>query len=77
MNIKVYGADWCVDCVNVKNFLYSKRVKFEYIVVTENELAIAFLEKVNKGKRTIPVLVIDGKTYTNPGIQKLMKIITE
>ena len=36
MNIKVYGADWCIDCVNAKNFLDSKKVKFEYIDITEN-----------------------------------------
>ena len=39
--------------------------------------AIEFLEKVNKGKRTIPVIVINGKTYINPGIKQLIKIITE
>ena len=41
MNIKVYGADWCPDCVNTKNFLNSKGVEFEYIDITDNEQAIA------------------------------------
>ena len=75
MDIKVYGADWCPDCVNAKNFLSSKSVDFEYIIITENEEAIAFLEKVNNGKRIIPTLVVDGEIYTNPGINGLMKII--
>ena len=75
MNIKIYGADWCPDCVNVKNFLKSKGVEFEYIIITDNEQAIAFVEKINDGKRVIPTLVVDGETYTNPGINGLMKIL--
>mgnify|MGYP001987511455 FL=1 len=75
MDIKVYGADWCPDCVNAKNFLSSKGIDFEYIIITNNVEAIAFLEKVNNGKRIIPTLVVDGKIYTNPGINGLMKII--
>ena len=75
MDIKVYGADWCPDCVNAKNFLSSKGVDFEYIIITNNDEAITFLEKANNGKRIIPTLVVDGEIYTNPGINGLMKII--
>ena len=75
MDIKVYGADWCPDCVNAKNFLSSKGIDFEYIIITNNDEAITFLEQVNNGKRIIPTLVVDGKIYTNPGINGLMKII--
>ena len=75
MNIKVYGADWCPDCVNTKNFLNSKGVEFEYIDITDNEQAIALIEQINNGRRVTPTLVVDGKTYTNPGIAGLMKII--
>ena len=75
MNIKVYGADWCPDCVNTKNFLNSKGVEFEYIDITDNEQAIALVEQINNGRRVIPTLLVDSKTYTNPGIVGLMKII--
>ena len=47
----------------------------KYIIITNNDEAIAFLEKVNNGKRIIPTLVVDGKIYTNPGISGLIKII--
>tara|TARA_B100000767_G_scaffold40325_1_gene33975 strand:- start:178 stop:408 length:231 start_codon:yes stop_codon:yes gene_type:complete len=75
MNIKVYGADWCSDCVTTKRFLEEKGVEFEYIIITDNQQAIDFLEKVNNGKRIIPTLDIEGVIYTNPGISGLMKII--
>ena len=77
MNIKMYGADWCPDCIHAKNFLNSKEIAFEYIIITKNDDAIAFLERVNNGKKIIPTLEIDGKIYANPGINGLIKIITQ
>ena len=76
MRIKVYGSDWCSDCIKVKNFLESRSVEFEYIIV-ENDRIIAFIERVNNGKRVIPTLDINGKIYSNPGINELTKIITQ
>jgi len=75
MDIKVYGADWCPDCINAKNFLSSKGINFEYIIITDNVEAIAFLEKVNNGRRIIPTIIVEGEIYANPGINGLMKII--
>ena len=77
MNIKVYGADWCSDCVTAKKFLNSKGVEFEYIDITDNEEAISLVEQINNGRRVIPTLMVDGVSYTNPGINGLMKILAE
>ena len=77
MNIKLYGAEWCSDCVVVKSFFDSKNIEYEYIDITDNAKAISFVEKINNGKRIIPTIVINGKTYTNPGISKLINIIMQ
>mgnify|MGYP000229035584 FL=1 len=77
MNIKVYGADWCSDCVTAKKFLNSKGVEFEYIDITDNEEAISLVEQINNGRRVIPTLMVDGVSYTNPGINGLMKILAQ
>lgn len=77
MNIKVYGADWCSDCIQTKKFLAAQGLPFEYIDITENSEAISFIEKINNGKRIIPTIEIDEKIYTNPGISQLLKIITQ
>ena len=77
MDIKIYGADWCSDCLIAKSFLQSKDVEFEYIDITDDEQAIAFVEQINNGRRVIPTLVVNGKTYTNPGIVGLMQIIAQ
>ena len=77
MNIKVYGADWCSDCVTAKKFLNSKGVDFEYIDITDNQQAIALVEKINNGRRVVPTLIVDGVSFTNPGINGLMKILAQ
>ena len=77
MKIKIYGADWCSDCIVIKRFFQEKGLDFKYITVTDNEQAIEFLEKVNNGKRIIPTIVIQDKIYSNPGIPELIKIIEE
>ena len=75
MKIKIYGADWCSDCINLKNFLSSREIQFEYVVITDNHEAISFIETINNGKRIIPTIDIDGEIYVNPGINKVIKII--
>jgi len=77
MKIKVFGADWCSDCVNAKRFLDSKGVEFEYIDITDNQQAIDLVEKINNGRRVIPTLMVDGVSFTNPGINGLMKILAQ
>ena len=76
MTIKIYGADWCSDCIVAKNFLSSKQIQFDYIDITDNDIAIKTIEKINNGKRIIPTILVDDKVYVNPGISELMKIIS-
>jgi thioredoxin reductase (NADPH) len=73
----MYGADWCPGCIQTKKFLKSKGIDFEYIDINNNYEAISFLERENNGKKIIPTLIINGKIYANPGINGLMKIITQ
>ena len=55
MRIKVYGADWCPDCIRLKNFLYFKKVEFEYIIINDNDDAIVFLEGVKAALCADPI----------------------
>ena len=77
MEIKIYGADWCSDCIVVKKYLDERNIPYEYIIITENKNARSFVENNNKGKRIIPTIVIDGKAYSNPGIVELIRVIEE
>lgn len=64
--IKFFGADWCPDCRRAKSFLKENNISYEFIDVDINKEATALVENINNGKRIIPTLLINGKSYTNP-----------
>ncbi len=73
--IKVYGADWCSDCLVLKKVLLEYKIEYKYIDISKDEEAIKYIEKINNGKRTIPTLIINDKSYTNPNINNLLAIL--
>lgn len=65
--LKLYGANWCGDCRRAKKFLGEQRVHYDWIDITDNDEAIAFVESVNEGKRRIPTIVLDDdQVLSNP-----------
>ena len=64
--IKLYGADWCPDCLRAKSFLKDNKIAFEFIDVDLDKGATTLVETINKGKRIIPTIFVGEKPYTNP-----------
>lgn len=64
--IKLFGADWCPDCRRAKAFLKENNIEYTFIDVDLDESATKKVESINNGKRIIPTLIINGKSYTNP-----------
>jgi thioredoxin reductase (NADPH) len=64
--ITFYGADWCPDCQRAKAFLKDNNIEFEFVDVDLDESATKRVEQINKGKRIIPTIIINGKSHTNP-----------
>lgn len=73
--IKLYGADWCPDCLRVKSFLSKNNMQFEFIDVDINKEATNLVEQINHGKRIIPTLIINEKTYSNPDNSELAIVL--
>ncbi|MCP3999004.1 MAG: FAD-dependent oxidoreductase, partial [bacterium] len=70
--LKLYGANWCGDCRRAKKFLGEQRVHYDWIDITDNDEAIAFVESVNDGKRRIPTMVLDEeRVLSNPSNAEL------
>jgi len=64
--IKMYGADWCVDCRNAKQVLEAEGVTYDYIDLVADESAAATAESIS-GQKHIPVIVFpDGVFYVEP-----------
>ena len=69
--IILYGADWCPDCRRAKAYLKENNIEYQFIDVDLDEQATKKVESINNGKRIIPTIIINGKSYTNPDNSKL------
>lgn len=70
--IIVYSTTWCPDCKRVKKFLGEQRVPYRNIDIESDPQAMAYVEKVNNGKRIIPTMVFsDGSTLVEPSNAEL------
>ncbi len=73
-NVILYGASWCPDCRRVKQFFGEHRLQYEWVDITDNPEAIAFVENVNNGMRRIPTLVFpDGSILVEPSNEELAR----
>jgi thioredoxin reductase (NADPH) len=63
--IQLYGADWCPDCRRAKSYLNENNIEFDFIDVDLDKEATAKVEAINNGKRIIPTVIINDKSYTN------------
>ncbi len=71
-DLVVYGATWCSDCKRAKKFLGEQRIHYHWIDVEGDPEGLAFVERVNAGKRIIPTIVFpDGSTLVEPSNAEL------
>ncbi|MCG8307666.1 MAG: FAD-dependent oxidoreductase [Cytophagales bacterium] len=73
--IILYGADWCPDCRRAKAFLKEHNIEYTFIDVDLDESATKTVETINNGKRIIPTIIINGKSYTNPDNNHLASVL--
>ena len=65
--IIVYSTVWCPDCKRAKQFFGEQRVPYLNIDIEQEAEAMAFVERVNRGKRIIPTIVFpDGSMLVEP-----------
>jgi thioredoxin reductase (NADPH) len=70
--IRMYGANWCPDCRRAKAFFGEQRVHYDYIDVDRHPEAIADVERINHGMRSIPTIIFpDGSILVEPSNTEL------
>ncbi len=70
--IIVYSTVWCPDCKRAKQFLGEQRVPYVNVDIEQDAEAMAFVERVNDGKRIIPTIVFpDGSRLVEPSNAQL------
>ncbi len=70
--IRMYGANWCPDCRRAKTFFGEQRIHYTYIDLDQQPEAVADVERLNNGNRSIPTIVFpDGSVLVEPSNQEL------
>jgi len=59
----MYSTVWCPDCKRAKKFFGEQRIPYINIDIEQDPAAMAFVEKVNQGKRMIPTIVFPDGTF--------------
>src|ERR1051325_9239294 len=74
--IKVYATNWCPDCIVARRVLDAFDLDYEWIDVTGNDDAIAYVTSVNRGYRSVPTILLpDGRTMTEPSGRELTGVL--
>ncbi len=72
--IVVYSAVWCPDCKRAKQFFGEQRVPYLNVDIEQDERAMAFVEQINNGMRSIPTIIFpDGEILVEPSNAALAK----
>jgi glutaredoxin-like protein len=68
----VYSAAWCGDCKRVERFLDSQHVSYVAIDIEHDSEAMALVERLNNGRRSIPTIIFpDGAVLVEPSNAEL------
>jgi glutaredoxin-like protein len=66
-NIKMYGTQWCGDCMRVKQVFSRLKIAYDWIDIEKDADACAYVEKVNGGYKSVPTILFpDGSTLVEP-----------
>ena len=70
--ITVYGAPWCPDCRQSKQFLGEQRVRYNWVDIDEDEEGRKRVQELNDGKQIIPTIIFeDGLILVEPSNAEL------
>src|SRR5712692_3282901 len=71
-DIVVYSTTWCPDCRRAKKFFGEQRIPYVNVDIEADAEAMAYVEKVNQGKRSVPTIIFpDGTILVEPSNAQL------
>ncbi len=70
--IKVYGTDWCGDCIRAKRFFQKNQIPYEWINIDKDKEAEKLVIEINHGNRSVPTIILhDGSILVEPSDAQL------
>lgn len=71
-SVTMYTTSWCGYCARLKSQLGREGIPFAEIDIERQPEAADYVEKVNRGNRTVPTVVFpDGSAATNPSVAEV------
>jgi len=71
--IRMYSTPWCGDCRRAKMIFKSEGISYTEIDISDDAEAIAYVEKINNGLRSVPTIVFpDGTVMVEPSSPDLV-----
>ena len=70
--VRVYGTNYCGYCRSAESLLEARGIPFECVDVTHDPEARSWLVEHGDGRRTVPVIFIDGRPIG--GYQELARL---
>jgi glutaredoxin 3 len=71
--VRVFGTTWCGSCRRAEALLEREGIPFEKIDVTGDDQARAALVEAAGGRRTVPVIFVDGRPIG--GYEDLVRLV--
>jgi mycoredoxin len=72
--LRVLSTNWCPYCRMLKDFLDEQEIPYEEFNVDDDDDALAEINKLQNGGRTVPTVVYpDGTHDINPSAARLME----
>ena len=76
--IQFYGTSWCPDCIRARELLTKHNIAYDFHDIDANKEALAYVERVNRGLRSVPVIVFpNGSTLVEPTNSELESRLRE
>lgn len=74
--IRMYGTDWCGDCIRAKRFFQKYQIPYEWINIDEDIEAEKLVIELNHGNRSVPTIILpNGSILVEPSDSELKEKI--
>lgn len=73
--IKMYSTEWCHDCKAMLALFEENNVICKIIQVDSDPVAIEKLKVICGGKKILPTIEMEGKTFINPSIDYIRGLL--
>lgn len=72
--VTMYSTTWCGYCVRLKSQMDAAGIVYTEVDIEQVPEAVAVVEQVNGGDRTVPTVVFpDGTAATNPSLRHVVE----